>query len=86
MHATKISTSSLLFKNAFSMPTVILRRDIPFCFQEGKRFAEDLLRWQQIAFAGLQMVRIESLLAYVYKSLYGEDEKGSLKWTPISGQ
>ena len=71
-HATQISPRSLLFKNAFSTPTVMLRSDIPFRFQEGKRYAEDLLLWQQIAFSDLKVIRLESQLAYVHKSLYGE--------------
>jgi glycosyltransferase involved in cell wall biosynthesis len=87
LHTTKISASSLLFKNAFSTPTVMLKREVTFRFQEGKRFAEDFLLWQQIAFSGLQVVRIESPLAYVHKPLYGisglsmhlwEMEKGEL--------
>ncbi|MGD0961673.1 MAG: glycosyltransferase family 2 protein [Methylomonas sp.] len=69
----EISAVSLLFKNAFSTPTVMLKRDIPFRFQEGKRHAEDLLLWQTIAFSGLQIVRMESLLAYTHKPLYGAE-------------
>ena len=86
LHATKISANSLLFKNAFSTPTVMLKRDIPFRFQEGKRYAEDLLLWQQIAFAGLQVVRIESPLAYVHKSLYGEDGLSAQLWKMEKGE
>lgn len=87
LSATNISGADLLFKNAFSTPTVMLKRDIPFRFQEGKRYAEDLLLWQQIAFAGLKVVRLESALAYIYKPQYGaiglsahllEMEKGEL--------
>ncbi len=86
LHATKISANSLLFKNAFSTPTVMLKRDIPFRFQEGKRYAEDLLLWQQIAFAGLQVVRLESPLAYVHKSLYGEDGLSAQLWKMEKGE
>ncbi len=86
LHATKISANSLLFKNAFSTPTVMLKRDIPFRFQEGKRYAEDLLLWQQIAFAGLQVVRLESPLAYVHKSLYGEDGLSAHLWKMEKGE
>jgi glycosyltransferase involved in cell wall biosynthesis len=71
-HVTQINSGRLLFKNAFSTPTVMLRSSIPFRFQDGKRYAEDLLLWQQIAFSNLQIARIESPLAYVHKSLYGE--------------
>ena len=87
LSVTNISGADLLFKNAFSTPTVMLKRDISYRFQEGKRYAEDLLLWQQIAFAGLKVVRLESALAYIYKPQYGavglsahllEMEKGEL--------
>lgn len=87
LSVSNISRADLLFKNAFSTPTVMLKRDISYRFQEGKRYAEDLLLWQQIAFAGLKVVRLESALAYIYKPQYGavglsahllEMEKGEL--------
>lgn len=86
LHSIKISAGSLLFKNAFSTPTVMLRRDIPFRFQEHKRCAEDLLLWQQIAFAGLQVVRIESPLAYVHKPFYGADGLSAQLWKMEQGE
>lgn len=85
-HATRISASSLLFKNAFSTPTVMLKRDVPFRFQEGKRVAEDVLLWQQIAFAGMQVKRIESPLAYVHKPLYGVSGLSAQLWEMEKGE
>lgn len=86
LHATKISAVSLLFKNVFSTPTVMLRRDIPFRFQEGKRCAEDFLLWQQIAIKNLQVVRIESPLAYVHKPLYGAGGLSAQLWNMERGE
>jgi len=86
LHETKISAGSLLFKNAFSTPTVMLKRDISFRFQEGKRCAEDLLLWQQIAFAGLQVMRLEIPLAYVYKHLYGVGGLSAQLWQMEKGE
>ena len=83
---TNISQSSLLFKNAFSTPTIMLKRDVPFRFQEGKRYAEDLLLWQQIAFAGLKVIRIENTLAYLYKPLYGTGGLSAQMWEMESGE
>jgi glycosyltransferase involved in cell wall biosynthesis len=85
-HVTKISAGSLLFKNAFSTPTVMLKRDIPFRFKEGRRCAEDLLLWQLIAFEGLQVVRIESPLAYVHKPLYGAGGLSAHLWNMEKGE
>jgi len=83
---SKISAKSLLFKNAFSTPTVMVKRDIPFRFQEGKRCAEDFLLWQQIAFAGLQVACIESPLAYVHKPLYGAGGLSAQLWKMEQGE
>lgn len=84
--ASVISASSLLFKNAFSTPTVMLRRDIPFRFLEGKRYAEDVLLWQKIAFAGLKVIRIENTLAYLYKPLYGPKGLSAQMWEMEKGE
>lgn len=85
-HSTKISATSLLFKNAFFTPSVMLKRDIRHRFQKGKRFAEDFLLWQQIAFSGLNVVRIESPLAYIHKSPYGAGGLSAQLWRMESGE
>jgi len=84
--ATAIRAGSLLCKNAFSTPTVLLQRDIPFRFKEGRRYAEDLLLWQEIAFAGLQVMRLESPLAYVHKPIYGAGGLSSRLWEMEKGE
>jgi glycosyltransferase involved in cell wall biosynthesis len=86
VHIAKINVRSLLYKNPFSTPTVVLKRDIPFRFQEDKRYAEDFYLWQEIAFAGLQIVRIELPLAFVHKSLYGESGLSSKLWEMERGE
>lgn len=80
LEVTKISANSLLFKNAFSTPTVIMKRNISLRFQESKRFAEDILLWQQIAFSGLLIMRIESPLAFVHKPFYGVSGLSAQLW------
>lgn len=83
---SEISSHSLLLKNAFSTPTTMLKRSIPFRFEEGKRHAEDLLLWQQIAFAGLLVTRLESPLAYVHKPLYGVSGLSANLWEMEKGE
>ncbi len=85
-HVTKISASSLLLRSAFSTPTVMLKRDVPFRFQEGIRYLEDLLLWQQIAFSGLKVARIESPLAYVHKPFYGAGGLSAQLWNMEKGE
>ena len=64
----------------------MVKRDILFRFQEGKRYAEDFLLWQQIAFSGLQVARIESPLAYVHKGLYGAGGLSAQLWGMEEGE
>lgn len=86
LRVAKINASNLLFKNAFSTPTVMLKSDISFRFRNGKRYAEDLLLWQQIALAGLGVVRIESPLAYMHKSAYGVGGLSAQLWKMERGE
>ncbi|NOT20916.1 MAG: glycosyltransferase family 2 protein [Sideroxydans sp.] len=83
---TEINGRSLLMRNAFSTPTVMLKRDIAFRFKYGKRHAEDLLLWQQIAFAGLRVVRLECPLAYVHKPLFGVGGLSANLWKMEKGE
>lgn len=83
---TEIFGRSLLMRNAFSTPTVMLKRDIAFRFKYGKRHAEDLLLWQQIAFAGLRVVRLECTLAYVHKPLFGVGGLSANLWKMEKGE
>jgi len=82
----KIEPLSLVFKNCFSTPTVMLKQELPFRFAENKRFAEDFYLWQQIAFSGLLVNRIELPLAYVYKKLYGEGGLSAQLWEMEKGE
>jgi len=84
--ATKIGAVSLIFRNCFSTPTAMLKRNIPFRFSAGKRYAEDLYLWQQIAFSGLPVMRIESPLAYIHKAPYGEGGLSAQLWEMEKGE
>lgn len=86
LHVTRISAGSLLFRNAFSTPAVMLKRDISSRFQEGQRCAEDVLLWQKIAFAGQQVIRLESPLAYVHKPFYGAGGLSTQLWKMERGE
>lgn len=77
---TGIGAHSLLFKNAFSTPAVMVQRNIPFRFAERQRYCEDAFLWQQIALFGLVVVRIESVLAYLHKAPYGSAGLSARLW------
>lgn len=65
----------MLFKVFFSMPTVMVRRDImvkeQLYFLEGKHFGEDLLFYLQIV-RNYRGARISRPLAKLHKFLYGQ--------------
>jgi len=69
--AIRIGARGLLFRNAFSTPTVMAKRALPFRFDPDRRHAEDVFLWQQIAFSGLRIDRLELDLAYIHKAPYG---------------
>lgn len=83
---TTISAHSLLFRNAFSTPTVMLKSGVPLRFQEERRFAEDIFLWQSMAFLGLEVVRIETILAFVHKPLYGASGLSAQLWNMEQGE
>ncbi len=61
----------LLLNNPFPTASVVLRRDLPFRFNEGFRRVEDYLLWAQIAHSGYRCAKINQVLASWHKSTYG---------------
>ena len=61
----------MLLNNPFSTPSVMLRRDLPFRFNEDFRRVEDFLLWAQIAHSGYRCAKINQILAYLHKPSYG---------------
>lgn len=86
MAASKIKPVSLIFKSCFSTPTVMLKRCLQFRFPDNKRYSEDLYLWQQIAFSGLPITRMESTLAYIHKAPYGEGGLSAQLWEMEKGE
>ncbi len=61
----------LLLNNPFPTASVVLRRDLPFRFNEDYRRVEDFLLWAQIGFSGYRCAKIERTLAFWHKPNYG---------------
>lgn len=81
-----ISPLSLLFKNCFPTSSVMLKSKTPFRFSAGQRYAEDYYLWQQLAFAGFRIARIEVPLVNYYKGLYGEGGLSAQLWNMEKGE
>jgi glycosyltransferase involved in cell wall biosynthesis len=77
---TRIGKLSMMLKNPFSTPTVMLKSNIPFRFRVESLYAEDYLLWQQVLYSGNKVVRLELELAYVHKGLYGDAGLSSHMW------
>lgn len=61
----------LLKRNPFPTASIVLRRDLPFRFDEQRRRAEDFLLWAQILFSGYPCVTINQVLASWHKPPFG---------------
>ncbi|HEY5851896.1 MAG TPA: glycosyltransferase family 2 protein [Lysobacter sp.] len=61
----------LLLSNPFPTASVVLRRDLPFRFNEDFRRVEDFLLWGQIGFSGFRCAKLDQTLAYWHKANYG---------------
>ncbi|RPE81658.1 glycosyltransferase family 2 protein [Vulcaniibacterium tengchongense] len=61
----------LLLNNPFPTASVVLRRDLPFRFDENFRRVEDFLLWAQIGFSGYRCAKLDRTLAYWHKPTYG---------------
>jgi len=60
------------FRSSFATPSVVLRRDLPFRFDENRRRAEDFLLWAQILLSGYRCAQINQVLASLHKQPFGD--------------
>jgi glycosyltransferase involved in cell wall biosynthesis len=67
----KIQKLRLLLITPFATPTVIVKRNIAFRFDQDMRFAEDYLLWLQIVSSGLSSYKLDLSLAATFKPNYG---------------
>lgn len=71
IRAKIVGRRRMLVNNPFPTPSVMLRRDLPFRFNETFRRVEDFLLWAQIVHSGYRCVKINQVLAYLHKPGYG---------------
>lgn len=58
-----VGRRTMLLHNPFPTASVVLRRDLPFRFDEAFRRSEDFLLWAQVLLSGHRCARIEHVLA-----------------------
>jgi glycosyltransferase involved in cell wall biosynthesis len=71
----------VLLSNPFITPSVMIRTDVPFRFEEGKRHMEDHLLWMEIVSAGASVVLLEADLAATYKRPFVESGLSADLWS-----
>ncbi len=81
-----INKYAMLFKFYIAVPSVIVRRDIPYRFKNGKRYCEDLGLWLHLVFSGEKIVMIENYLCAIFKASYGASGLSSHMWAMEKGE
>jgi len=84
--SSRISNKSLLWSNCFSTPTVMIRADIDFKFDEAQFFAEDYLLWLKISFSTKEVYLFNEELAFIYKEPFGEAGLSQNLWLMEKGE
>lgn len=69
---TTVGTRRLLFKNVLTTSSVIVRRDLPFRFNQNRRYCEDYELWLKIVFSQGRLEFIHAPLAFMFKASFGE--------------
>ena len=77
---------SLLFRNLFVVPSVMLRRDLPYRFLEGRRHMEDHLLWMTMALRGERIALLDAPLASIHKAPYGASGLSADLWLMEKGE
>lgn len=61
----------LMVRSPFPTASIMLRRDLPFRFDESRRRAEDFMLWAQILLSGYRCAKINQVLASWHKPPFG---------------
>lgn len=71
LKVTVVPGHLIQFRRPFPTASVVLRRDLPFRFDEKRMRAEDFLLWAQILLSGYRCARLNQVLASWHKSPFG---------------
>lgn len=82
----RVGKWAILLSNRFPTRSVMLKRSLPFRFQEGKRYSEDYHLWLQISLSGYQCFSSSEELAYLYKAPYGAEGLSGRLWEMEKGE
>ena len=86
MHAREITSVMLLLSNRLTPSSVMLRRQLGFRFQPGKRHMEDHLLWLEVALSGIDIFRMERALCHQHKAAFGDGGLSAQMWKMECGE
>jgi glycosyltransferase involved in cell wall biosynthesis len=78
--ACQLSRKALLMSNRLITPSVMLRRELPNRFLDGRRHIDDHLLWLELICDGHMLVKLPVELVSVYKHLFGVGGLSSQLW------
>jgi len=81
-----VGPNHLLLRNMFPTPSVMLRRSLPFRFDESFEGGEDYDLWLQIVFHGHHAAHIDLDLARLHKPNYGSAGMSAKLWMMERGE
>ncbi|WP_417530271.1 glycosyltransferase family 2 protein [Marinobacter lipolyticus] len=81
-----VNRFSLLAKNHFPTPTIMVRRNISTRFSEGKRHSEEYLLACELFFDGKQCAVSPLPLTYIFKEPYGDGGLSGNIWKMEKGE
>jgi len=84
--AHEVGKTLILFSNRFQTPSVMLRREIPYRFQQGMNYCEDYLLWLRIVLNGHKACRIDLPLAFLFKPSFGRGGLSKNLWQLSKGE
>jgi len=82
----KVSKLRVLLSNRFPTGSVMLRRELKYRFEEGKRYSEDFLLWADICCSGHQCYYSKLELYNSYKAPFGDSGLSAQLWNMQKGQ
>ena len=85
-NAHEVGKTLLLFSNRFQTSSVMLRREIPYRFQQGMNYCEDYLLWLRIVLNGNKACRINLPLAFLFKPPFGMGGLSRNVWQLSKGE
>jgi glycosyltransferase involved in cell wall biosynthesis len=84
--AHKVGRFHQLLSNRLLTRSVMLKRALPFRFNENKRHSEDYLLWLEILLNKFQAGYLDLPLAYSYKAPYGDKGLSANLWNMEKGE